>query len=328
VYGRCFSADGSPQGDEFLVNTTIAYSQAHPAISMNRGRDFVVAWESWKEDSPGVWSYDVYARAFAPGGVADGDEVRVNTYTAGDQWQADLALNENGEFVVSWTSWNQDGDGGGVYARRFETSGMAGEVFRLNEVTDEYQWLSRVDLADDGTLTAAWSSWRQDGSREGVYYRLFDAENVPTTPDYRANEITTDYQWEPALSTSDGRIAIAYSSFGEDGDDYGIFLRRFEASSVAAEGAELPSEGIHLSVYPNPASDHVQIRYAGSGLSPIRIELFDTLGRLLHRSTAPFPVGSHVVPLGSLLRPYTSGVIVVRVKAGAYEATEPVVVAR
>ena len=58
--------------------------------------------------------------------------VRVNTYLT-NQYGAGVAMTANGDFVVTWTSDGQDGSGQGVYAQRFNASGVAqGSEFRVN----------------------------------------------------------------------------------------------------------------------------------------------------------------------------------------------------
>ena len=51
VMARLFSLDGTPRTPEFMVNTTVAYSQAKPAVKFFTDGSFVVVWESWKQDS-------------------------------------------------------------------------------------------------------------------------------------------------------------------------------------------------------------------------------------------------------------------------------------
>ena len=69
-----------------------------------------------------------------------GDEYLVNSYTSGTQKLADsgnaVAALPGGGYVVSWTSVNQDGDSGGIYAQRFDADGSAsGNEFRVNTTT-------------------------------------------------------------------------------------------------------------------------------------------------------------------------------------------------
>ena len=77
------------------------------------------------------------ARAQAPAGPA----FRVNTYTTHRQWFSDVAVQENGDFVVVWESYGgQDGSGTGVFGQHFDRRGNAiGAEFRVNSHTTGYQ---------------------------------------------------------------------------------------------------------------------------------------------------------------------------------------------
>lgn len=276
---RRYAADGTPLTGEVQVNTVTAYSQAYPSIAAAPDGRAVVAWASWTDDAPGVFSYDVRARFFDAGGQPLGDDVLVNTQQDGDQWHADAAMNAAGEAVVAWTSWGEDGDDGGVYARRYAADGTPdGAPWRLNTVTAGYQWLPSVALADDGRVAAAWSSFDQDGSREGVFYQVF-APGGAVEPGLRANGVTAGYQWEPALAWRGDAMAVAWSSWGQDGDDYGVFVRSFAETQVRTEPEGAPTGVLLMPGYPNPSRSDVTLRYRLDRPTSVRLELVDLLGR-------------------------------------------------
>src|SRR3712207_8322590 len=57
--------------------------------------DFVIAWQSYQDGS----GYGVYAQRYTAGGSALGAEFRVNDVTAGEQGEADMAMDDDGDFV-------------------------------------------------------------------------------------------------------------------------------------------------------------------------------------------------------------------------------------
>ena len=73
---------------------------------MDADGDFVVAWQSAGQDG---CSYGVYAQRFNAAGVAQGSEFQVNTYTTDNQAASSVAMDADGDFVVAWTSYGQDG---------------------------------------------------------------------------------------------------------------------------------------------------------------------------------------------------------------------------
>lgn len=65
----------------------------------------------------------MYARRFKADGTPLESEFLFNNYTTDDQASPALAMEANGDFVVTWESSNQDGDVWGIYAQRFDRTG-------------------------------------------------------------------------------------------------------------------------------------------------------------------------------------------------------------
>ncbi len=131
VYAQRYNAAGDVQGLEFRVNTTTKNNQRHSTVAMDAAGDFVVTWTSFGQ--AGDSNYGVYAQRYNAAGVAQGGEFRVNTYTTGDQNNSTVAMDAAGDFVVTWTSIDQDGSRHGVYAQRYKAEGVEqGGEFRVN----------------------------------------------------------------------------------------------------------------------------------------------------------------------------------------------------
>ena len=71
-------------------------------------------------------------------------EFQVNTYTTSHQIESAVTALADGGFVVAWSSNAQDGSGYGVYARRYDTLGNAGNEFQVNTTTTSSQQDSAV----------------------------------------------------------------------------------------------------------------------------------------------------------------------------------------
>lgn len=49
---------------------------------------------------------------------------QANTYAAGHQWKSAATALTSGQFVIVWEGWgDQDGDGAGIFAQRFDLNG-------------------------------------------------------------------------------------------------------------------------------------------------------------------------------------------------------------
>jgi Ca2+-binding RTX toxin-like protein len=120
VYAQRYDASGAALGSEFRVNTTTTDEQRSPALSALNGGGFVVAWQSFAQDGA---SFGVYAQRYDANGVAVGGEFLVNATTADFQDTPSVTGLADGGFLIAWQSNTQDGDGYGIYARRYSATG-------------------------------------------------------------------------------------------------------------------------------------------------------------------------------------------------------------
>ena len=182
VYGQRFASDGTALGGEFLVNTYTNSEQRMPGVAMDTVGNFVVTWGSNVQDGSG---WGVYAQRYTSDGTAIGDEFQVNTYTSSSQAEPAVAMDTDGNFVVAWHSWYQDGSYNGVYAQRYVADGTAlGGEFRANTYTGNEQNWPSVAFGIDGDFLIAWQDRYQDGSSYGIYAQLYgtglaEADLVP-----------------------------------------------------------------------------------------------------------------------------------------------------
>ena len=227
VYAQRFDAIGNKVGDEFMVNTTTAYSQAKPRVKYFSDGKFIVIWESFKQDGSG---YGMYGRIFNSDGTANSNEFQINTYTTDYQWFGDIDIFDDDSFIVAWCSWEQDGDDGGIYVQRFNPSGeKIGSEVRINKTTAQYQWLPRIKKLAGKNAAVVWSSWKQDGSREGVVTVFIDENNQSYTFETIVNSYSESFQWEPDfVVTDDDELLVVWSSWNQFGTDYDIVAKQIK----------------------------------------------------------------------------------------------------
>jgi hypothetical protein len=219
-----------PAGPELQVNSYTGDNQQSPAIAMDGGGNFAVAWNS-PQDGSGT---GIIARRFGQTGSPLGPEFQVNDYVTNTQYRATAAASASGDFVVSWTSYPaQDGSGSGIFGRRFGANGAPqGGEFQVNTRTENYQASSAVALDGNGNFVIAWQGSAQDGSNDGVFARRFNAAGVPQGVEFQVSTYTTGSQFSVKVASSAGGFVVAWVSAYQDGSDTGIFARRFNASGV------------------------------------------------------------------------------------------------
>ncbi|MGL5095561.1 MAG: putative Ig domain-containing protein, partial [Planctomycetia bacterium] len=177
VYARRYDAGGAAQGGEFAVNTTTAGAQTQARTAMDADGDFVVVWRSEAQDGD---VGGVYGRRFDAAGAPAADEFLVNTVTASTQSFPVAAMDADGDFVVSWSSYAQDGSSYGVYLQRYAATGEPVDAETLvNDTTDSGQFVSAVAMDDAGNFVVAWTSQNQDGDVAGVFAKRFGADLQP-----------------------------------------------------------------------------------------------------------------------------------------------------
>jgi phosphoheptose isomerase len=232
VFARRFDPAGIAQAGEFQINTYTTDSQSLPAIDIAADGDFVVAWQSDLQDGS---TTGVFARRFNSAGMAQGGESQVNQYTPSGQSTAAVGIDGDGDFVIVWTSFTQDGFYHGVFGRRFNGAGVAqGGEFQVNVYTTHTQSHPSIGVAGDGDFVVAWrSEGGQDGSLTGVFGRHFDSAGIAQGAEFQVNVYTTDIQFGPTVGMKgDGDFVVAWDSKGQDGDGYGVFARRYQTPSI------------------------------------------------------------------------------------------------
>ena len=106
--------------------------------------------------------------------MALGGEFRVNSTTDGDQQYPSVAMDEVGNFFITWSS-NQEGNTGwGIYGRQYLADGRClGEEIRIETSSHKDQSHSTVELDDYGRAVVVWSG-QGDADKSGVFMQRFD----------------------------------------------------------------------------------------------------------------------------------------------------------
>jgi hypothetical protein len=101
---------------EKRVNTHTASDQDTPDIAALSDGGWVVTWQSDGQDGS---VYGIYAQAYHADGSKDGKETRVNQHTNSEQLDPTVTALKHARFVISWKSYDVDGDEGAIMQRVF-----------------------------------------------------------------------------------------------------------------------------------------------------------------------------------------------------------------
>ena len=240
----------SPIGSEFNVNTVFNGNQASPAVASDADGDFVVVWESFGQEGPGNSSAGIHARRFSATGVPLGEEFQVNTFTASAQREPSVAMDADGDFVVAWQSNDQDGEGYGVYAQRFDAAGnRLGGEFRANSFTAGNEGSPAVATDAPGNFLIAWEAgpaFSSSDPERDVRAQRFDADGNRVGGEIHVNEVDAGLQCRPAAAMgAAGGFVVTWQL--DPSPSAGIFARRFDAAGnpltrdIAVESTGRPS---------------------------------------------------------------------------------------
>jgi hypothetical protein len=225
-----------PLTPEFQVNAYTTSAQAGQAITADAAGNFVVAWYSYFQDGS---SAGIFARRYQASGVPVGStEFRINTYTTDTQRSPSIASDATGRLAVVWESYGQDGDNFAVRARRYDSTGVPGPEFPVNDFNAGFQDRPKVAMDPTGDFVVVWESNGQVAGQD-VFARRYNAAGMALGPtEFLANAHTTGGQTDPAVAIdAAGNFVVVWRSVGQDGSDGGIFAQRYDAAG-APQGGE------------------------------------------------------------------------------------------
>ena len=228
IYGQWYDDNNNTVGSETLINTTTAGNQQEPAVAMDYDGNAFVVWSSYAQDGD---HYGVVGQLYNASGTAIGGEIAINTTTASAQSNANVSATKDG-WIVSWVSYNQDGDVAGVYAQLIAPDGsMLGSEESINTTTANYQMFPGVGSnpnSEDATI--AWQSGAynntstQDGDEYGVYYQRYTVEDTEN-PVANCQDITVYLDGSGNVSITAGDVDNGST------DNYGIVSYDIDVSS-------------------------------------------------------------------------------------------------
>lgn len=160
------------------------------------------------------------------------------------QENASVAALAGGGFVAVWTDWERDyGTTGfdgfsGVYGQRFDEAGRkVGLEFQVHQREKGQQFDARVVGLANGGFVVGWTgqSTDQDDDYESgldAYLRRFDAEGIPTTPEWILNAPSTmDHRLQDLLVLADGTLAVTWVQ-SPYGTDWSLVQRNFRPNGA------------------------------------------------------------------------------------------------
>ncbi len=181
----------------------------------------------------GTTAFRIYARFLKPDGTFATGDVLVNSYVQGNQIDPVVASLSDGNVVVVWSSFGQDGDLYGVFAQLFSSTGAKiGDEFQVNQFTQNNQRSAAVAAFANGGFLVVWISEKfkttafdtgpdglpePDGSSGlliydvDVYARIYDAAGTPVADEFKLNSMANVCANPVVSMTPDDGFLVAWS---------------------------------------------------------------------------------------------------------------------
>ena len=219
IHAQLLDANALPVGPELRIDQDI-YDGRYPDVAMDAAGNFAVAWMQDRS------SKRIFARLFDPNGVPTTDPFEVSAVNFTSITRPSLAMNETGDFVITWDGDpNRAGDDD-IHARCYEPNGAPrGDPFTVNSFGQGAQQWPRVAINNGGDFVVAWQHEADDVNvATDIVVRHFDRDAVPAGKELQLNAYTFGKQQYPGVAVrEDGSFVAAWEGEGPDGSGYDIF---------------------------------------------------------------------------------------------------------
>jgi hypothetical protein len=227
VVARLYDGSGAPTTGEITVDSVGCCDTLFAAkVGVDGGGSFVVAY-SRNADA-------IYARRFDATGTPLAAAFQVSTTVSGGHYETDIAVADDGAFVVVWEAPGVSGDD--VRGRRYDSSGSPlGGEFTANSHTTASQREPAIAMDASGNFVIAWEG--AEGTEYGAIARRFDAAGTPQGAEFLVSTNTNANVYSVDVATdAAGNFMVVWDDPADVND---IFLRRYDTAGAAIGDVEL-----------------------------------------------------------------------------------------
>lgn len=185
-------------------------------------------------------SNGVFVTVYNSAGSVIVNQFRVNAAVTGNQGAADIDMNRNGDFVVTWTDFLSAG-GYDVYVKRYQLNGTptTGEIKVNNTLSPTtFQPAMSVAISETGEFAVNYlTGYQSTTNSSDVWVRKFDQYGVAQTNPLRVNTtISGPQDGSDIAMDAYGNFIVVWESYS-DGDNRGVYAQRYNAAG-AKQGGE------------------------------------------------------------------------------------------
>lgn len=239
VITQRIASDGSPLGPEQRLDEELSVGTRSHQLTRNPNNSLLAVWQAQTEIVPGSgFEYVIAGRRLNAGGAPIDDEFVVNSFTDGNQYMPQAAVQSNGDFIVTWESTRSpgsDNSAGSILARQFSSAGRPlGEDFQVNTDTMGRQGEPSVATANNDNFLVVWTS--NVGLEPGetgstIRGQLYSPSGTPLAQELQVNSSTTLSEDRPrVIQAPDGGFLAIWRAFDPALDKGKVMARRLTAN--------------------------------------------------------------------------------------------------
>ncbi len=253
IDGRYFNGSGVNLAAVQTIAETAGTHINHPDVGVSEQNMYVYTWQEEGTDGDGE---GVYASVYDASHTLITGSMLVNTTTSGNQEEPAVVTDSLGNFVISWSSFGQDGDHFGIYAQRYDNTGATlGLETQVATTTAGAQGHSSMTRTREGKVIFSWTDDSNDGDRTGVYARHMKSDGTLTDADRLINSTTTEYQqFSSVAQATDATDLVVVWQGGDrstghslpDNDFYGVYRNYFRVQDTTPPNANCQNITVYL----------------------------------------------------------------------------------
>jgi|GEM_PF-6380343 len=254
------------QEDNSLTLLNKKYALEKPDLAMDKKGDVVLVWQQKMEEG-----YDVFAATTHTDRVYLGRPVKVNSYTQDDQKLPRVAIDNQGNFMVVWESFKQDGSGSGVFGQRFDAQGKKqGVEFRVNTASKGSQADPHIAMDGAGNSVVVWTSEIGYGREKRIFLQTFDPQGTRSSAETKVDTVEGDVMVameNPRVAmTSASSVLVVWQTLEGFKDDN---RKKNEVQSGPTAGWNIKAQGFDLKGAPAKTQEStVNATAEGSQFNP------------------------------------------------------------
>ncbi|HEX4966369.1 MAG TPA: hypothetical protein VF173_36510 [Thermoanaerobaculia bacterium] len=246
-HGQPLGADASLEGAGFVPPPRVATSPLG---------GFLLVWSEGFSGTDFFFDSNVKAQRLDATGTPVGASFKINVSDAPAlAVPAKLVIYPDGGFAVVWTIRQLIFDVGNIFARRFSAAGVAttGDFVEFSDAATAEALLPTAVALPSGDTWVLWYNDRLPQEPDGgVLSGVFDPSWNLRGPVFRVNTYTAGVQTQPAVAASPaGDLVTAWASGDDrghglggvnstqDGNGFGVFAQRFQATTCAGDPSQL-----------------------------------------------------------------------------------------